>query len=218
MLLQQLHREARRPISVLEVGVGEGKLLSFMGGPQNSEGRAGLPAWIESWDGLDLKFEPSVSRAAYTNLIAGDIEGHYDLSGRRYDAVILIHVLEHLFDPEMAMHRLRDVLRENGKMIGGSPTMPSLLALVHQPWLRWKHRKVFKDVSVHRHLSVITPRRVKRFARNSGWTVEHLTGAFFLRSSGLWLENYAWWTRANLVWGAITPPLGAEVYFSLSKL
>jgi hypothetical protein len=97
-------------------------------------------------------------------------------------------------------------LHKEGLLIGGSPTMPSLLAVAHEPWLRFKHRRVIDDIKVHRHISVITPRRIL------------LAGTFFCRWSGLILEDTKLWLRANLAWGALFPSLGGELYFALRKL
>jgi Methyltransferase domain len=216
--LERLHAEVGESLSVLEVGIGDGKMLGFMGGPKLPDDRIGIPDWIERWDGLDVNLEPAIlERFAYSDHIEADVEASYNLKGRRYHAVLLVHVLEHLFKPEVVMLRLRDALHEQGIIVGGSPTMPDLLALMHQPWLHWKHRTVPADLCIHPHISVITPGRIKRFARRHDWVVEHLAGAFFLRSSGLYLENFTWWMRTNLLWGAAFPALGGEVYFSLRR-
>jgi len=142
------------------------------------------------------------------------VERAFTLS-RRYDAILLLHVLEHLDNPEAAVHRLVGGLSAGGALIGGSPTMPSLLAVGHEPWLCWKYRNV--PVTEHRHLSVITPRRIKRFARQHHLDVDLLAGAFFCRWTGVFLEDFEWWARVNLAWGAMFPSLGGEVYFSLTR-
>jgi hypothetical protein len=216
MFLQKLYAEIREPLSVLEVGIEDGRMLGFMGGPTLPDGRIGLPSWIARWDGLDIRPDcPALRRCAYSDFIEADVEGLCNLRGRRYHAIVLIHVLEHLSMPELAMVSLRDALHSKGAIIGGSPTMPDLIALIHEPWLRRKHRAIMDDPRSHRHLSVITPGRIKRFARRNDLTTEYLAGTFFVRSSGFVLENYRWWARLNLLWGAAFPALGAEVYFSL---
>jgi len=218
MFLEQLHAQLRVPLSVLEVGIGEGKMLAFMGGPKLPDERIGLPDWIERWDGLDVTFQrAALDRFVYTRFIEGNVEAACDLEGRRYHAVLLIHVLEHLFKPEHAMLRLLDVLYDRGRIIGGSPTMPDAFAYVHEPLLRWKHRDVLNDATIHRHISVMTPGRVKRFARRNRLKIDHLAGAFFLRASGLCFENSGMWLRSNLLWGAMFPSLGAELYFSVCR-
>ena len=202
-LLERLHRSLGRPLRVLEVGIGGAVLRLTMG----------TPAWIERWDGLDVNVSIP-HRPLYSDLFEGDIEKPLSLP-RDYDAIVLIHVLEHLFEPEAAMARLLDSVAPGGLLIGGSPTMPSWLARMYEPALRRKFRDV--PVTEHRHLSVIDPRRIRRFACQQSLDVELMTGTFFFRSSGLFLENFAPWIRANLAWGAAFPSLGGEVYFSLRK-
>jgi hypothetical protein len=43
-------------------------------------------------------------------------------------------------------------------------------------------------------------------------TNQALTGAFFLRASGLFLENYRWWFRLNLSLASTFPGWPGEVY------
>jgi 2-polyprenyl-3-methyl-5-hydroxy-6-metoxy-1,4-benzoquinol methylase len=191
-------------------------MFGFLGGPRAADGRIGLPHLIERWDALDVKVEPGVfDRYCYSDYIETNVEAVFDLRGRHYDAVVLIHVLEHLIEPEAAMLRLREAVRKNGIMLGGSPTMPTLLAAMHEPWLRWKYRRILENPLAHRHISVLTPDRILRFARRNHLDIDLLTGTFFCRWSGIVLEDSEWWVRANLLWGAIFPALGGEMYFSL---
>jgi SAM-dependent methyltransferase len=219
LILENMYAEKRRPLAVLEIGVGDGRMAGFLGGEKISDGRYKLPSWIERWDGVDVVVSrDTLERYSYTDYIEADIERPFDLKGRRYDAIVMIHVLEHLFDPDGAMLRLSDSLKEGGVIIGGSPTMPYVLAAPHERWLRRsKFRDKLETVTVHRHLSVISPGRIKRFARRSGLSIDLLAGTFFCRWTGIGLENTASWARANLLWGAAVPSLGGEIYFSLQR-
>ena len=163
MLLDEQHKRLGRPLRVLEVGIGQGKMLAFMGGPRLSAERFALPDWIERWDGIDVQVMPeTLKRYSYSDYIEADIERPIDLRGRRYDAVILLHVLEHLYQPELAVRHLAAGLEAGGIVIGGSPTMPDALAAVHRYWLHRKFSSVLDDVHAHRHLSVITPGLVRK--------------------------------------------------------
>jgi 2-polyprenyl-3-methyl-5-hydroxy-6-metoxy-1,4-benzoquinol methylase len=217
-MLEEQAARLGRPISVLEVGIGGGHMPAFLGGRQVQGLRRERPDWISRWDGLDVVIETAASdHFAYSDFIEANVEKPIDPSLGRYDAIVLCHVLEHLVDPEAAMQRLRGLLNADGVLIGGSPTMPSSIAALYQPWLRWKFRALIDDLTTHRHLSVMTPRRIRRFARTEGMAVELLAGTFFCRWSGLFLEDTEWWTRANLTWGALFPALGGEVYFLLRQ-
>ena len=218
MLLEELHARLGRPLSVLEVGVGDGKMLRFLDGPGLGDGRYGLPPWIGQWDGLDVKCEgETLCRHSYSQFIEADIETAVDLPTRQYDAIVLLHVLEHLFSPEKSLTRLMGALRDGGALIGGSPTMPDATALLHEPWLRHRNKALWQDVLAHRHLSVITPGRIRRFAKKNALSVDLVAGAFFCRWTNFTAENSQIWIRSNLAWGALCPSLGGELYFSIQK-
>ena len=174
-----------------------------------------LPNSIARWDGLDVKSDPvSLARYSYTSYIEMDVEETFELP-RKYDAIVLLHVLEHLLRPEAAMHRLLNFLNDDGIMIGGSPTMPSFIATIHERQNRVKYRD--RAVTSHRHLSAITKKRIVRFSRENDLRIDLLTGAFFARLGEYSVENSKMWMRLNLAWGALFPSLGGELYFSLKK-
>jgi SAM-dependent methyltransferase len=215
-VLTELLTRLKRPLRVLEVGIDRGQLQCFMGAGPIGDGMFALPRSIDRWDGLDVKVDPEIIRRySYTDHFVVDVEGPFDLGERRYDAVVLLHVLEHLLDPEGAMRRLRRWIAPGGIIMGGSPTMPGALAGLHEGWLRRKNADRMHDVRLHKHLSVITPNRIRGFAKAEGMAIDLLTGAFFLRWSGSRAENSALWLRANLLWGSLFPALAGEVYFSL---
>jgi SAM-dependent methyltransferase len=216
-ILEDMHKRLGRPLSVLEVGVGDGRMAGFLGGPKIAEGRYKLPDFIERWDGVDVNEDKAaLERYSYTDFIQADIEKPFDLKGRKYDAVVLLHVLEHLFDPEAVLANLAGALKVGGILVGGSPTMPRMFAAPHERWLR-RSKFLGKAVDEHRHLSVISPARMRAFARKNSMVVDLLSGTFFCRWTGIPLENTQGWIRANLIWGAMFPALGGEVYFSLRK-
>jgi SAM-dependent methyltransferase len=216
LVLNELRARLRRPLRVLEVGIDRGQLLGFMGGSRIGESRFALPAAIERWDGLDVQIDPHVLRRySYTDHFLVDVERPFDLGERRYDAIVLLHVLEHLRDPEGAMRHLRQWIAPGGVIMGGSPTMPDALAGPWQRWLRHKNADRMHDVRLHKHLSVMSPNRIRGFANVEGMAIDLLTGAFFLRWSGSPVENSALWLRANLLWGSLFPALAGEVYFAL---
>lgn len=205
-LLERLYRRLGRPLRVLEVGVGRRAELRAVIGSQD---------WIGHWDGFDVN-RPVVQLELYNDFFEADVEAPLPPElPRNYDVVLLSHILEHLVEPETAMARLVDVLAPDGLLIGGSPTMPAAMARLREHFLRRKNEGV--PVSEHRHMSVISPSRIHRFAQRNGLDAELVTGTFFLRWSGFFLENFATWIRLNLAWGALFPSLGGEVYFALRK-
>lgn len=217
-VLNQLQFRLNRPLHILEVGIGYGKMLAFMDGPPAEPGVAALPSIVARWDALSGQADPrTLKRYSYSSFQPVDFDQPFDVPTAQYDAIIALHVLEHLHAPEVMMRRLLPALREGGIIIGGSPTMPDVIGRFHEPWLRRKNADKIHDIRIHKHLSVISPRRVRRFARAENLQVDLLTGAFLARSSSSPLEDQPWWLRMNLAWGALFPSLGGEVYFSLRK-
>jgi hypothetical protein len=54
-------------------------------------------------------------------------------------------------------------------------------------------------------------------AVNSGLKVDFLSGAFFMRKKGFFLENTQLWMRFNLGFGALFPSWPGETYWVLRK-
>ncbi len=215
--LKSLHGRLGRPIRVLEVGVDKGQMLAFVGGPPRDAGGYDLPPWISRWTGMDTGFDEAIlKRYGYSDHIIQNIEMPF-AETEEYDAVVLLHILEHLLEPEAALVRLLPSMAADGAMIGGSPTLPDFAVQLHERWLRKKAAPLMHDVRLHKHLSAISSARMRRFAHNNNLVPEIVTGAFFARISNSPLENSALWMRLNMLWGALLPPLGGEVYFMMSR-
>ena len=159
----------------------------------------------------------ALARYGYSDYLEANIEQAPELCRAPYDAIILLHILEHLDEPESTMAFLAAQLSDQGMMIGGSPTMPEWLGRRHQHRLRRIYADRMHNIRLHKHLSVITPPRIHRFARAQGFEVDFIAGTFFMRASGSPLENFAAWIRLNLLWGALFPSLAGEVYFALRR-
>jgi SAM-dependent methyltransferase len=212
-MAQLLRREAARlgrPLAVLEVGVDTGQMLSFLGGAA-VETRNPLPACVGRWDAITLKPDVArLKRLGYGQVHDHDV--HVDplpVDGR-YDAVIVLHVLEHLHDPDGCLSRMADRLSDGGVVIGGYPVVPELARAFRQ----WQLRN---GASRHGHCSKFSPARTRRLAKAAGLDVDWLSGAFFLRSKGSILESSKLWTRLNLAFGSLFTAWPGELYFQLRK-
>ena len=80
-----------------------------------------------------------------------------------------------------------------------------------------REKQVRKTAGPMGHVSVFSPARVRRMARDAGLVAEFYSGAFFLRSKGSPLENSAPWMRFNLFWGRIFPGWPGEIYWLMRK-
>jgi hypothetical protein len=66
-------------------------------------------------------------------------------------------------------------------------------------------------------VSAFSPKRVRNIAKIHGLQLDFLSGAFFMRASGLFLEDRAWWLRFNLAFGAAFPNWPGEIYWVMRK-
>lgn len=195
------------PLAVCELGVDKGQMLHFMrAAGQNKHTEI---KWSE-WVAVDLNSsENELAQAGYTDYIKGDIGDPSFSLPRQYDVVILLHILEHLCSPESIFENLIRYVRDGGILIGGSPVLPHRLASLRE-------NKIRKTARNFGHVSVFSPTRVRAMAEKNNLELTFLTGAFLMRSKGFFLENFAWWMRLNLFFGALTPWHG-ETYWMMRK-
>jgi hypothetical protein len=130
---------------------------------------------------------------------------------RRYDVMIFLHLLEQLHAPERCLASFQQYLPSGGTMIGGSPTMPRLIADAGY------ERRLARRARPFGHVSVLSPERIDSFAEQAGLRLAFMSGAFFMRRQGSRIENSPLWLRANLAFGGLFPSLGSEVYFALER-
>jgi SAM-dependent methyltransferase len=201
-----LREEAARneALDICEIGVDTGQMLGFMhaGGEIKS---------LASWDAVDCLIRRDIlERAGYKHFYEVDLEsGEFKLD-KQYNVMILLHVLEHLFEPEVLIQKIVPHLKPGGMLIGGFPSLPDGLRATREQKIRSKARKFG-------HVSVFSPKRVRIMAEENGLEVEFLTGAFFMRKKGFFLENTKWWFRFNLWFGSLFPSWPGEIYWILRK-
>ncbi|MEY4166649.1 MAG: hypothetical protein RIR52_473 [Acidobacteriota bacterium] len=203
-LLREESRRAGRPLDVLEVGVHLGQMLEFV---------RSAPGGIEysGWTAVDaILHRERLEKAGYTDLLQVDLEdGNLHLP-RQYDTAILLHILEHLFEPEVVFRQIAAAIRPGGSLIGGFPVVPGGLAGVREKQLR-------RTALPYGHVSVFSPGRVRRMAADAGLELEFMSGAFLMRSRGSRLENSDRWMRFNLAWGRLFPGWPGEIYWIMRR-
>lgn len=203
-LLREEAERSKRPIDVAEVGVHTGQMLEFL------RSVPGSPAFGK-WTAVDaVMLTEKLKKAGYDDFFEANLEDpKFDLPGD-YDVAVLLHILEHLFEPEEALRKVARRIRPGGSLIGGFPVVPGPLEGIRQ-------KSVRKTAAPMGHVSVFSPARVRRMAKECGMTVEFMSGAFFMRSKGSPLENSEAWARFNLLWGGIFPGWPGEIYWLMRK-
>jgi 2-polyprenyl-3-methyl-5-hydroxy-6-metoxy-1,4-benzoquinol methylase len=172
-----------------------------------------LPALVSRWDALDIAADAETLREkGYTDYVVCDLEKDEPIRlGHRYDAIIFLHLLEHLHIPERCLQSFLPLLTANGILTGGSPTMPKLIADMGY------EKRLASAARPLGHVSILSPERIEQFAQVHGLKLSFLSGSHFTRSTGSWIENSALWLRLNMAFGWLFPSLGNEIYFSLSR-
>ena len=196
-------------LSVCEVGIDVGQMLQFMRSVAAMPG-LDLVQWA-SWIGVDCCVkQDTLSKFGYTQYIQEDIERSDSWLSGNYDAIIMLHVLEHLYSPEAVFAKMVPRMKPGSVVMGGFPSVPNWCARLREPQIR-------ANPNSNGHVSAFSPKRVRKIAREQGLQLDFLAGAFFLRASGLFLEDQAWWLRFNLAFGALLPSWPGEIYWVMRK-
>lgn len=210
--LQGLRQELNRPLRILEIGTGSGQMKRFI----DAATPPSRPTIYDVWDGFDISpQEAHLARAGYGKVEVFDADVYTTApelprAFPGYDAVLLLHVLEHLKDPEAFLRRISPTFDSGCTLIGGVPATPHCLLPARQARLRQKYLP-------GGHWCQFSSTRVADLLSSSGWSSPEITGAFLLRRSGSSLENSAAWMRWNLALAHRWPWWPGEVYFRATK-
>jgi SAM-dependent methyltransferase len=203
-LLREESERRSSALEVAEIGVHTGQMLEFLRSAPD-------PVPLARWTAVDaVMLMEKLRKAGYDDFFEANLEDPaFDLP-TDYDVAVLLHILEHLFEPEAALQKVARRIRPGGVLIGGFPVVPAAFA-------RLRESKVRRTAAPMGHVSVFSPRRVRRMAKSCGLQLEFLSGAFLMRSKGSALENSALWARINLLWGAMFPGWPGEIYWLMRK-
>ncbi len=205
---QALKAEAKRlgrPLTVVDLGCERGWLKHFT--PAGS---------VDRWIGLDWNPREEVRTLAnYDEVHHANFDDTLPVPSQVADAVVSLHVFEHLPRPGSTIAEISRLLRPGGIFLGGSPTMPHWLAQWRERYFR---RRLQKGQIAHGgHITVLSPTRWRHLAEDAGLDVEFLTGSHLVRRTGHALENQRWWIRLNQIWGSLFPSLGSEAYLQARR-
>lgn len=200
---QALAQEAQRlgrPLRVIDLGCERGWLKHFT-----------PPEAVSHWIGVDWNPRSEArTSAGYDEVHHANFDEQLPLESRNADAVVSLHVFEHLPRPGATLAEVSRLLKPGGIFLGGAPTMPGFLA-------RWRE-KYFRRLLIQGqlvpggHITCLSPGRWRKLAAEVGLDVEFAVGSHAVRMTGGFLENYRPWVRLNQLWGALFPALGSECY------
>ena len=200
-------------LTILDMGVDHGQMARYYRGaahlyPTNPTRRV-------RWLGLDWRSNRRLLAAGYDAAVQCDFDQGLPLADRSVDVVVCLHVMEHLPRPAFAMQEISRVLKPGGRLLAGSPTAPAPAAFFIERWLRKRLRE--GKVAPGGHIHSLSPWAWRRGVALAGLRLEFMSGGYFFRSAGFFLENHASWIRLNLLWGATFPSLGSEIYLCAVK-
>lgn len=139
---------------LLEIGCGSGWQLARMK-------QAG-------WDTMGLDFDPEAAKAARQrglDVQVGDVR-ELGLAGGSFDAIVMAHVLEHVFDPVSLLAECKRLLKPGGRLVSITPNGRSL---GHRAY-----RAAWRGLEPPRHIAVFTPGGLRVACDRAGLTVERL--------------------------------------------
>ncbi len=201
----------KKPLAVCEVGIDRGQMRRFVDALDSAAPGDHIP--VASWIGVDCNVRPAeLQDLRYTSLVTADIETSDAWLDGASDVTILLHVLEHLREPEKIVAQIARKMKPGSVLVGGSPSFPHVLV----PMREWQLRNR-PQANPHDHVSKLSLKRIRTMAEANGLMLEFAAGAFMTRMSGSWIEDFRWWPRFNLLFGGLFPWWPGELYWVLRK-
>ncbi|MSP27428.1 MAG: methyltransferase domain-containing protein [Methylococcales bacterium] len=201
-LIKEQQQRLGRPLRVCEIGVDRGQMRRYVQDAGFTD--------IACWEAVDYKLQAELSESGYTKQIQANVDLPEFALADKYDVIIVLHLLEHLFEPENLAMKLAPPLENGGILIGGFPAVPQIIQTYRQ-------EKIRKTAANFGHVSTFSPQRVKSMAASCGLTMDFLSGTYMLRKRNFFLENCKGWVRLNLLWGVLFPALSGEIYWQMRK-
>lgn len=136
---------------LLDIGCGAGEQMAMMR--------------HVGWDVQGIDIDPAaaaIARAAGLAVRVGDLLSA-DFEGQSFDALTLVHVIEHLPDPRAYLKRARALLKPGGRLVIVTPNARSL---GHRIYGRF-----WRGLEPPRHLALFTPRSLSAMCRSEMFDV-----------------------------------------------
>jgi 2-polyprenyl-3-methyl-5-hydroxy-6-metoxy-1,4-benzoquinol methylase len=196
--------------SILELGPAIGKMTELIVKDFNE---------IDVVEGSEYFCDVLRSKFPNINVIKSLFENF--VPDRKYDFIILGHVLEHVENPSTILNLVSDWLTDNGKIFCAVPNSRSLhrQAGVIMNLLSFEEELNETD-NKHGHRRVYNPETFRRDFINAGYRIEHFGGYWIKTQSNKQIEQ-SWdeeAIEAFMVLGERYPDIAAELYIIASKL
>ena len=139
---------------LLEVGCGAGKQLEAMA-------HAG-------WKVRGVDFDPGAVAVAHTrglDVAVGDVRD-LKLPEASFDAIVMAHVLEHVFDPVGLLTECARLLKPGGRLVSITPNADSLGHRIF--------RRAWRGLEPPRHIVIYTPDGLRLACARAGLPVERI--------------------------------------------
>jgi SAM-dependent methyltransferase len=180
------------------MGAGHGQMRGYCAGSMSYISPE-YPFDSQRWIALDKVCE-SGSLANYSQIVECDFDNPLPLEPNSVDALICIHVMEHLPRPAFAVSEIARVLAPGGIFLGGSPAAPAPVSFFLHRWLRDKRRN--GTTGPNGHINSFCPGDWKNLVSNAGLKIDFLSRAHFMRLSGSAIENSQTWQNSTF-FGAV---------------
>lgn len=205
MAIVEFQSKVGRKIDLVDLGCERGLLKILAGDDIDAH-----------WVGLDWNLSrPSLQGAGYDELKNADFDKPLPLEDGVADVVVSLHVFEHLPRPDFTVSEVARVLKPGGIFLMGTPVVPKFAASIGEK--RYQDELKRGKRWAGKHINKFYPERARKLMNNAGLEVDWLSGSYFLRTSGLGLENFRPWIRLNQAWGSVFPSLGQEMYVQAHK-
>lgn len=204
----EIRRQTNQPLQIAEIGTGSGQMKSFADYLFSQVSSSDFPKTeiYSRWDAFDIApLHEKLTQKKYNSIHNFDANSDINIDFSEYTVFLLLHVLEHLHNPEQFCSQLAKEMRRDCAILIGVPSLPNFLAQIRERQLQRKYL-------VGGHWCKFSPNRLRALAKGVGWEIVDMTGAFLLRASGSILEDSKGWMAFNLMAARILPSWPGEVY------
>jgi 2-polyprenyl-3-methyl-5-hydroxy-6-metoxy-1,4-benzoquinol methylase len=150
----RLRKHLKKGAKVLDIGCGDGSFLNYLNNKKQFE-----------INGIELpgKSAERAKEVSNLNLYLGTFE-EIDFKDASFDLITIIHVIEHLQFPVIALEKIKKLLKPKGILYIGYPNIDSSQANRYQG--NWLH------LDPPRHLNFIPPKILLRWCSENNFTLE----------------------------------------------